>query len=80
MRLTKQNNKVVFGVLCSDHLDCGFVTLRTRTHVTVWLVDWVLVIASHCFQADVPDMVSIFDEVYSLQYSVLMPIVNKKQL
>ena len=27
-----------------------FVTLRTRTHVTVWLVDWVLVIASHCFQ------------------------------
>ena len=29
---------------------------------------------------DVPDMVSIFDKVYSLQYSVLMPIVNKQQL
>ena len=33
-----------------------YVTLRTRTHVTVWLVDWVLVIArslfssvGHCF-------------------------------
>ena len=33
-----------------------FVTLTTRTHVTVWLVDWVLVISrsgfssvGHCF-------------------------------
>ena len=25
--------------------------VRTRTHVTVWLVDWVLVIASHCFSS-----------------------------
>ena len=29
---------------------------------------------------DVPDMVSTYDKVYSLQYSVLMPIVNKQQL
>ena len=29
---------------------CQFVTLRTKTHVTVWLVDWILVIARHCFQ------------------------------
>ena len=29
---------------------------------------------------DVPDMVSIFDKVYLLQYSVLMPLVNKQQL
>ena len=28
-----------------------YVTLGTRTHVTVWLVDWVLVILrGHCFQ------------------------------
>ena len=27
-----------------------------------------------------PDMVSIFDKMYSLQYSVLMPLVNKQQL
>ena len=27
-----------------------------------------------------PDMVSIFDKVYSLQYSVLMLLVNKQQL
>ena len=30
--------------------------------------------------SNVPDMVSIFDVVYSLQYSVLMPLVNKQQL
>ena len=29
---------------------------------------------------DVPDMVSIFDRVFLLQYSVLMPLVNKQQL
>ena len=28
---------------------------------------------------DVPDMVSRFVKVYSLQYSVLMPVVNKQQ-
>ena len=51
---------MIFGVLCivcihtpksEADFDCQFVTLRTRTHVTVWLVDCVLVIASHCFSS-----------------------------
>ena len=41
---------VRFGLKSEAHLVSQFVTLRTRTHVTVWLVDWVLVIASHCFE------------------------------
>ena len=49
---------LVFGVLCiiciqtpksEADLVSQFVTLRTRTHVTVWLVDWVLVIARSSF-------------------------------
>ena len=48
-------NGLLFGVLCIMHKDpylvSQYVTLGTRTHVTVWLVDWVLVILrGHCFQ------------------------------
>ena len=38
--------------LVRGNLVCQSITLWTRWHVTdiVWQVDWVLVIASHCFQ------------------------------
>ena len=58
----KPVSKIVFNLFWGSYALCiktpksEFVTLRTRTHVTVWLVDWVLVIArslfsnvGHCF-------------------------------
>ena len=77
--------------MCSNVTYCYYSIYHQIQDISLWTnstLNNILVTGNNLYSStndyllstDVPDMVSIFDKVYSLQYSVLMPIVNKQQL